>query len=263
MQEMGKKRKGLPLHVCPVARLLSLLSLVQGPGLAMPRGVLFETICPMPCLTWARHAGLTKEHTMKRDDTTLPAPTRRHFLRLGICSALALGAMPLAGSPVLAAGKGEGVLVAYFSYSGNTRTIAEMIHQRVGGDIVEIKAVKPYPADYDACVEQAKQELSANAYPQISTVIPDMGKYRTVFLGYPCWWGTMPRAVFTFLKTYSLNGKTVAPFCTHGGSGMGSSEADIRRLCPGARLLEGLPVRGRSVKSAGKTVDAWLQSIVF
>ncbi|MBU3831442.1 MAG: flavodoxin [Candidatus Desulfovibrio faecigallinarum] len=171
--------------------------------------------------------------------------------------------MPLAGSDVLAAGKGDNVLVVYFSHSGNTRTIAEMIHQRVGGDIVEIETVKPYPDDYDACVEQAREEQRANVFPEISTVIPNMEKYRTVFLGYPNWWGTMPRAVFTFLTAYNMDDKTVAPFCTHGGSAMGTSESDIRKLCPKARILKGLPVRGRSVRGAGSTVDSWLQSIVF
>ena len=113
--------------------------------------------------------------TMKRNDTPLLA-SRRFFLRASLASAFALGTMPLAGSDVLAAGKGDNVLVVYFSHSGNTRTIAEMIHQRVGGDIVEIKTVKPYPDDYDACVEQAREKIEREELwknPVIVVYLPD------------------------------------------------------------------------------------------
>lgn len=190
--------------------------------------------------------------------------SRRLFLKYSLAGAFALGAVPLLGSAgTVSAADGSNILIAYFSRSGNTRTIAEMIQQRVGGDLVEIKAARAYPESYDDCVEVARKEKEARAFPEISTVIPDMDKYATVFLGYPSWWGTMPRPVFTFLKTYPMEGKTIAPFCTHGGSAMGDSERDIRSLCPKARLVKGLAVRGRSVRSAGSTVDSWLQSIVL
>ena len=201
------------------------------------------------------------------NDHTVHTSSRRLFLKYSLAGAFALGTVPLLGSAgavsAASAAGGSNILIAYFSRSGNTRTIAEMIQQRTGGDLVQIQTVKPYPDSYEDCVEMARQEQRANAYPEISTVIADISKYTTVFLGYPNWWGTMPRAVFTFLKAYPMEGKTIAPFCTHGGSALGSSEGDIRRLCPKARLVKGLAVRGGSVRSAGKTVDSWLQSIVL
>ncbi|HIV99704.1 MAG TPA: NAD(P)H-dependent oxidoreductase [Candidatus Desulfovibrio intestinipullorum] len=175
-----------------------------------------------------------------------------------------MGGLPLLSpaGEVLAADR-DSTLVVYFSRSGNTRKVAQLIHSQVGGDLVELKTLQPYPEDYDACVDQAKKEQEQQARPELATQIADMDRYRTIFVGYPNWWGTMPMALFTFFEKYDFSGKTIAPFCTHGGSRMGRSEDDIRRLCPKARVLRGLAVRGRSAASAGKDVEAWLGSIVF
>lgn len=192
-----------------------------------------------------------------------PLFSRRQFVKLGGACALMCGLPVLySASEVLAVGNGT-TLVVYFSHSGNTRKVAQLIHRQVGGDIVELKTLQPYPEDYDACVDQAKKEQEQNARPELVTQIADMDKYRTIFVGYPNWWGTMPMALFTFFEKYDFAGKTIAPFCTHGGSRMGRSEEDIRRLCPKARVLKGLAVRGRNAGSAGKDVEAWLGSIVF
>lgn len=195
--------------------------------------------------------------------THTPLLSRRHFVKLGGACAL-MGGLPLLSpaGEVLAADR-DSTLVVYFSRSGNTRKVAQLIHRQVGGDLVELKTLQPYPEDYDACVDQAKKEQEQQARPELATQIADMDRYRTIFVGYPNWWGTMPMALFTFFETYDFSGKTIAPFCTHGGSRMGRSEDDIRRLCPKARVLRGLPVRGRSAASAGKDVEAWLGSIVF
>ena len=153
------------------------------------------------------------------------------------------------------------VLVAYFSHSGNTREIANQIHKSVGGDIFEIQAVKPYPGDYDECVEQAKQELKEGYRPKLKTIVKNIESYDVVFIGYPCWWSTIPAPVVTFLSKYDLSGKTVVPFCTHEGSGLGHSVSDISKLCPKSTLLESLAIRGSNVKTAQSEVSGWLRKI--
>ena len=85
-----------------------------------------------------------------------------------------------------------------------------------------------------------------------------MDDYEVIYLGYPNWWGTFPMAVFTFLESYDFSGKTIIPFCTHEGSGIGSSERDIKKLCPDAKVLTGLAIRGGSVKSADSIIKSWL-----
>ncbi len=155
----------------------------------------------------------------------------------------------------------EKILVGYFSHSGNTREIANKIHKNVGGDIFEIKAVKPYPDDYDAVVKQAKQELDSGYKPALKTKIENIKSYDLVFIGYPIWWGTFPAPVKTFLSEYGFSGKTIVPFCTHEGSGLGRSVSDISKLCPKSTLLDSIAIWGRDVKSAQNEVSEWLQKI--
>jgi flavodoxin len=153
------------------------------------------------------------------------------------------------------------ILVAYFSHSGNTHEIADQIHKSVGGDIFEIQAVKPYPHDYDACVQQAKQELDSGYKPALKRKIENIESYDVVFMGYPIWWGTIPAPVRTFLWEYDFQGKSIVPFCTHEGSGLGRSVADISKLCPKSTLLDGVAIRGRDVRSAQDKVSEWLRKI--
>jgi flavodoxin len=155
------------------------------------------------------------------------------------------------------------ILVAYFSWGGNTGEIAQQIHQRVGGDIFEIVTVNKYPTEYTPCGQVAKREQQQNARPTLTSEVTNMASYDTVFIGYPCWWGTMPMALFTFLEKYNFSGKTVVPFTTHEGSGFGSSIQDIKKLCPRSNILDGFAVRGSSVKRAQNDVTAWLRKIRF
>ncbi len=190
--------------------------------------------------------------------------SRRSFLKSAAAGTLALCAVPVlsrTSSAIAAENQGGNMLVLYFSHSGNTRTIAEYIHNRVGGDIIELKPVTPYPSDYDAVVDKAQQEQRRNARPDISTTLPDLEKYDTVFIGYPNWWGTMPMPFFTLLERYPLGHKTIIPFCTHEGSRFGRSERDLQRLCPDARMLDGFEVRGSRVNRAQADVDAWLRRL--
>jgi flavodoxin len=151
------------------------------------------------------------------------------------------------------------ILVAYFSHSGNTREIANQIHKNVGGDIFEIQAVKPYPDDYDAVVQQARQELKSGHKPILKEKVENIKSYDLVFIGYPNWCSTIPAPVMAFLSQYDFSGKTIIPFCTHEGSGLGRSVTDISKLCPKSTLLDGVAIRGRDVKTAQNEVSEWLQ----
>lgn len=119
-------------------------------------------------------------------------------------------------------GKGN-TLIVYFSHSGNTRYMAGQIHERIGGDILEIRTVNVYSEEYDTVVEQAKKEQNQNARPSLSMAVPDLSAYDTLFVGYPNWWGTMPMALFTFFEGIDLKGKALVPFTTHEGSVFGRS----------------------------------------
>mgnify|MGYP002594009370 CR=1 FL=1 len=144
--------------------------------------------------------------------------------------------------------------------AGNAEILADMIAEGTGGDLYSLKTVKKYPSDYDETVDLAQEEQDANARPELQE-IPDMSSYDTVFISFPNWWGTYPMAVATFLDKVDLKGKNVIPVCTHEGSRMGHSEADIKKLCAGATLLPGLPVRGGSVQEAAPEVAKWLRRI--
>ncbi|WP_241243576.1 flavodoxin [Caldicellulosiruptor changbaiensis] len=139
--------------------------------------------------------------------------------------------------------------------------MAQKIQKLTGGDLFEIKPAKQYPEDYYETIEVAKEEKRKNARPELANKLEDISPYEVVFLGYPNWWGTMPMAVFTFLESYDFAGKTIAPFCTHEGSGLGSSERDIKKLCPNANVLPGLAIRGSSVNQADKDIQNWLSRL--
>lgn len=199
------------------------------------------------------------------DTQPLADPSRRSFLKLSVAGLLASVAIPAFPHQPWAQGAapatGRKVLVVYYSRSGNTREVASQIHQALGGDIVEIQTVSPYPADYKETTTQAKQELESGFKPPITTKIADIASYDVVFVGSPNWWGTIATPVMTFLTEHDLSGKTIAPFITHEGSALGRSAADIGKLCPKANILEGLAVRGKSAKSAQDDVAAWLRKL--
>ena len=152
-------------------------------------------------------------------------------------------------------------LLAYFSRTGNTRTLANQIHQIIGGDIVEIEPEKPYPADYEEAKTRAEQEHKSGSRPKLMMKIKDIKQYDTVFVGYPMWWGTMPMPVWTFLSRYDFSGKTILPFCTHEGSYLGYSVEDIKKLCPKSTILEGLAVWDRDLKNDSDAVREWLRKL--
>lgn len=142
---------------------------------------------------------------------------------------------------------------------GNTEVIARKIQGLTGSDLFQIETVKPYPADYTDTTEVSKVELKQNARPELTATVADMASYEVMYLGYPNWWGTMPMAVFTFLESYDFSGKTIVPYCTHEGSGLGRSEHDIKKLCPTSRVLSGLAIKGSTVARADDEVESWLK----
>ncbi len=145
---------------------------------------------------------------------------------------------------------------------GNTEIVAEMIERAVGGDIFEVETVKEYAEDYYACIAEAKQELQVQARPEIKAYVENMADYDTIFLGYPNWWGTMPMAMCTFLEHYDFSGKTILPFCTNEGSGMGSSERELKKLCAGAQVVQGLSIHGAEATQAENKVVAWIDQFL-
>ena len=145
---------------------------------------------------------------------------------------------------------------------GNTAWAAEHIQAAVGGDLFEIDTVKPYSDNYRECVGQSVQEAKTNARPEIKGYVEDMEAYDTIFVCFPCWCGTAPMCVFTFLEHYDLSGKKVIPLCTNEGSGMAKSEGDIQKSCPGAVVLPGLSVRGHLCESSAEEIGAWAKEKV-
>jgi flavodoxin len=145
---------------------------------------------------------------------------------------------------------------------GNTEVVAKIIHEMTEGDLFCIDPVNSYPEDYTETTEVAKTELRENTRPELSSHLENMDSYDIIFLGYPNWWGTMPMAVFTFLEEYDFSEKTIVPFCTHEGSGLGRSEKDIAKVCPKARLLKGLAIHGARASDAEKDVTDWLSNIL-
>ena len=149
---------------------------------------------------------------------------------------------------------GKKILVAYFSWGGNTRYVARAIHDKVGGDIFEIRTEKPYPDDYKACTEAAKAEKAADARPALAGPLPDTSGYDLVLLGYPIWWYIEPMAVDAFVQSVKLDGVTVLPFATSGTSSIKASEERLHTLLPAAKFGPGL------LANIESTVEPWLKA---
>ena len=140
---------------------------------------------------------------------------------------------------------------------GNTEYAAEYIAKALNADIFEIDTVKPYAANYRECCMEAVQEAKTKARPEIKGYVDDISGYDTIFVCYPCWCGTAPMCVFTFLEHYDLTGKKIVPLCTNEGSGLANSVADIAASCPGAVISPGLSVKGHQCSSSEEMLAAW------
>jgi flavodoxin len=153
-------------------------------------------------------------------------------------------------------------LVAYFSASGVTAKVAQTLAEAVGADIFEIRPETPYTdADLDWRNKQSRSSLEMadpHSRPAVAEKRDNMDTYDTVFVGFPIWWYVAPHIVHTFLESYDLSGKTVIPFATSGGSGMGKTNAALKPSCPGAKLLEGKVFGSRADKAE---LAAWADSL--
>lgn len=141
---------------------------------------------------------------------------------------------------------------------GNTRVVAEKIQSLTGADIFRLETVRTYSEDYMTCTQEAKEELNAKARPALKADI-DISKYDTIYLGWPCWWGTYPMCVATFLEAHDWTGKTVIPFTTHEGSGFGNGLRDLKVAAKGAKVTKGLSLRGTSVRSSDRQIENFVK----
>lgn len=141
---------------------------------------------------------------------------------------------------------------------GNTEVAAGIIKELTDADVFRIEQIQPYSKDYNECIAQAQSDQKRDARPELKSYPDSIDGYGTIYLGFPNYWSTMPMAVFTFLEHFDFNGKIIKPFCTHEGSGMGSSESDIKRLCPGANVEKGLAIHGGSVNRSKKEIEEWI-----
>lgn len=150
------------------------------------------------------------------------------------------------------------ILIAYYSYSGNTKAVAEKIQSVAGGDLFEIQPAKAYPKDYDTVVTQAQLEKQKDTKPELIDN-GNIKNYDIIFLGTPVWWYTMASPVKTFLSKNNFEGKTIVPFCTHGGGGASSTYTDMQKLAPKATITEGYT---SYEKTANKNdIVKWINSL--
>jgi len=188
--------------------------------------------------------------------------TRREGLKsallLGMAVNLGLAADPAGAQPT--AGNGS-VLVAFFTRTGNTAVIARQIRRALDADLFEIRPAEAYPEDYEETVAQATHERESGVEPPLATLVPNMERYETVFLGFPIWGMTAPSVIRSFLSKHDLSGKTLVPFITHGGYGLGQSLSVIAEQSPQAQLLEGFSLEADQERRTLEQVTSWLGGV--
>ena len=155
---------------------------------------------------------------------------------------------------------GSKTLVAYFTRSGNTRVIAGTISRALSADLFEIRPMQAYPEDYLQTVEQARQERDRGYEPPLAARVPDLAAYDTVVLGFPIWGETAPPVIRSFLRAHGLSGKTLRPFITHGGYGVGNSIAVVTEHAPGARIEPPFVMEADQERRTLNQVTSWLQA---
>lgn len=141
---------------------------------------------------------------------------------------------------------------------GNTEIAVNLMKDMISADTFKIEMKNPYSSVYMTCIDEAKKDLRNDARPELASLPENIDEYNTIILGYPNYWGTMPMAVFTFLEAFDFSGKTILPFCTNEGSGMGRSERDIKNICK-AKVAKGLSINGSRAANSSNSVKKWLE----
>ena len=152
------------------------------------------------------------------------------------------------------------MLIAFFSWGGNTRGIAHEIQRQTGFDLFEIEPVPAYSDDYDTVLMEAQRDQHAQARPEIAGQVENMADYDTVLLGYPNWWASIPMPIASFLERYDFAGKRIIPFCSHGGGRFGQSLTAIAKLAPESNMGQGLSIHYSGGSTLSEDVAAWLEA---
>jgi flavodoxin len=187
--------------------------------------------------------------------------SRRAMLTAPALLSLAAGTVVCAEPAGRARSAGSTILVAYFSRSGNTRVIAGITQRALAADLFEIRPARPYPEDYGQTVEQARQERDRGYEPPLEATVPDVAAYETVFLGFPIWGETTPPVIRSFLRAHDLSGRTLSPFITHGGYGLGNSLAVLADHAPNARIESPFSMEADQERWTLNRVTSWLGEI--
>jgi flavodoxin len=205
--------------------------------------------------------------------------TRRTVGLLSIVFAMiCLVSVAISAQPRIANGQAlpmeKKILIVYLSRTNNTKAIAEMIHEKVGGQLVALELQTPYPADYHATVQQVVRENETGYLPPLKTVIDQPEQYDVIFVGFPTWDMKLPPPMRSFLHQYGFRGKTIVPFNSSAGYGPGSTFDTVRELCPQSTVLQGFSTRGgverdgellaiKDVRAeeVRKAVDKWLRTV--
>lgn len=149
-------------------------------------------------------------------------------------------------------------MIIYYSWSGNTKGLAEQIRQKTGAELVRLELVTPYPEEYADCVAEYKKERSGGTWRELKTRIVNLEDYDVIYIGYPIWAGTIPPPIIRLLGQYDFSGKTIVPFCTHGGGGIGKSLADLAALAPNSTIGEVFFTYLHGGDSLSEDLDVWL-----
>lgn len=150
------------------------------------------------------------------------------------------------------------ILIAYFSWGGNTKGVAEEIANQTDADIFEITLTEPYSTDYNTVLEQSQHDQNIQARPEIENHIENIDDYDIILLGYPNWWASVPMPIASFLEEYDFSGKTIIPFCSHGGGRFGQSITAISKLVPNSEIGEGLSIHYSGGNEMPEDVSNWL-----
>lgn len=180
-------------------------------------------------------------------------------MRLVLNAAPGSGSVSGTGAQYNGDSEGGKILIAYFSWGGNTEGVAEEIQRQTGADLFEITLVNPYSSDYNTVLDEAQRDQNIQARPELANHVENMAQYDIIMLGYPNWWASIPMPIASFLEEYDFSGKTILPFCSHGGGRFGQSLTAIAKLAPNAAMGEALSVHYSGGSELSSDIAEWLE----